>query len=366
VGLALVGLAVACQPSATQPSAQPTQTDAFAVVRATADAAYRAGQADLDRGQLEQALVELDQAKTNDPDNRPEIQQAIDETIRRIQALPPATETAIVGGPGPGALVTPPPVAQTQVVRLAPTAVQAAAPQGQSTPATAQAAQAAAAGQTPGAGPTAGQAGAAPGPGGSTGQAGAAMGQTPSATTGQAGVAAGATAGPGATNAGAGAAATGVAGPGGLVTWRDAQGRFSIGAPSGWETLNAPQSLFGTGVVGFREPQGQAELDVAVDTSTRAVSPELYAASMELAMQQVPGYALDSVQPGTTAGNPSVRRVFSQTRQDARGQDYTARGFQLAIVRGSTAYVLSAFAPAQRYGDYSATFEGMVDSLAFG
>ena len=313
MGVALVWLAVACQPSASQPAAQPTQSDPFAVVRATADAAYRAGQADLDRGQLEQALIELDQAKTNDPDNRPEIQQALDETIRRIQALPPATETAIVGGPGPGGLVTPPAAART------------AAPQVQSTPVSAQTGQAGTgAGQTPRPGATAGQAA----------QAAATAGQTPNAA--------------------------------GLVTWRDTQGRFSIGAPSGWETLNAPQSMFGTGVVGFRDPGADAELDVAMDTSTRAVSPELYAASMELAMQQVPGYALDSVQPGTTAGTPSVRRVFSQTRQDADGRDYTARGFQLAIVRGSTAYVLSAFAPAQRYGEYSATFERMVDSLAFG
>jgi hypothetical protein len=307
VGAALVSLAVACQPGGSQPAAQPTQSDPFAVVRATADAAYRAGQADLDRGQLEQALVELDQAKTNDPDNRPEIQQALDETIRRIQALPPATETAIIGGQG--ALVTSTAAART------------AAPQGQSAPATAPAGTAT---------------GQPPRPVATAAQPGGAAGQTPSAA--------------------------------GLMTWRDAQGRFSIGAPPGWETLNAPQAMFGSGVVGFRDPQGQgqAELEVAVDTSTRAVSPELYAASMELAMQQVPGYALDSVQPGTTAGNPSVRRVFSQTRQDADGHDYTARGFQVAIVRGSTAYVVSAFAPAQRYAEYSATFERMLDSLAFG
>jgi hypothetical protein len=304
VGLGFFGLAaltLACQAQGSAPSAQPTQGDPFAVVRATADAAYRAGQADLDRGQLEQALVELDQAKTNDPDNRPEIQQALDETVRRIQALPPATETAIVGGPAPGALVTPPPVAQTQAaaVPAGPTTVRV----------TAQAS--AVSNATP------------------------LGGQTPDAT--------------------------------GLVTWRDPQGRFSIGAPSGWETLNSPTVMFGTGVVGFRDAQGgRAQLDVAVDTSTRAVSPELYAASMELAMQQVPGYALDSVQPGTTAGNPSVRRVFSQTRKDPSGQDYTARGFQLAIVRGSTAYVLSAFAPATNYAEYGPTFERMLDSLAFG
>jgi hypothetical protein len=80
----------------------------------------------------------------------------------------------------------------------------------------------------------------------------------------------------------------------------------------------------------------------------------------------VPGYALDSVQPGTTAGNASVRRAFSQTRQDADGHDYTARGFQVAIVRGATAYVVSAFSPATQYAEYAPTFQRMLDSLAFG
>ena len=312
LGIGLVGLVVACQPgrgNLSQATAEPTQGDPFAVVRATADAAYRAGRADLERGQLEQALVELDRAKTNDPDNRPEIQQALDETVRRIQGAPPATETAISSAAGSGALVTPPVVAQTQLVRataqVAATAVRTAA--------------------------VAAQTSVAQGP---------------------------ATAGPlTATNA--------TAGPTVLVRWTDGQGRFSIGAPAGWQTLDAPPAMFGTGVVGFREPSGQAELDVSVDTTTRAVSPELYAASMELAMQQAPGYALDSVQPGTTAGNPSVKRVFSQTRRDAAGRDYPARGFQVAIVRGSTAYVLSASSPADRYAAYASTFERMVDSLAF-
>jgi hypothetical protein len=155
-------------------------------------------------------------------------------------------------------------------------------------------------------------------------------------------------------------------GSSGLVTWRDPQGRFSIGAPPDWPTLDAPPAMFGTGVVGFRDRGGLADLTVAVDTATRAVSPELYAASMELAMQQVPGYALDGVQPGTTGGNPSVRRVFSQTRQDPSGRDYTAHGLQVAIVRGATAYVVAAFAPADQYPQFSPTFERMLDSLAFG
>jgi hypothetical protein len=152
--------------------------------------------------------------------------------------------------------------------------------------------------------------------------------------------------------------------PAGFAVWRDPQGRFSIGAPRDWQTLDAPPSMFGTGVVGFRDPGGRAELDLAVDSAARAVSPELYAASMELTMQQLPGYALESIQPGTTAGSPSIKRVFTQTRQDAAGRDYTARGFQIALLRGSTAYVVSAFAPAPEYAQVGPTLDRMVDSLA--
>jgi hypothetical protein len=305
----LVAVVLACQPAAPRAStAQPTQTDPFAVVRATSEASYRSGKEHLDKGELEAALVDLDRARTNDPDNRPDIQQALDDTVRRIQALPPPTaEATATGGARPGALVTPP-------------AVQATA-QGQATRPTGATAQ----------------------PGGT----GPAAAQGTSAAAPQ-------------TTTGAAAQSTS------LVAWRDPQGRFSIGAPRDWQTLDAPPTMFGTGVVGFRDPSGRAELDLAVDSGARAVSSELYAASMELAMQQVPGYALENVQPGTTGGSPSVRRVFTQTRKDPAGREYAARGFQLAIVRGSIAYVVSAFAPVDQYQPAGTTFERMLDTLAFG
>jgi hypothetical protein len=119
-------------------------------------------------------------------------------------------------------------------------------------------------------------------------------------------------------------------------------------------------------VVEFRDTTNRAELDVAVDTNTRAVSPELYAASLELAMQrQVPGYASEQIVPGTIAGSPSVRRVFTFTQRDAAGQDHQARGFQLAIVKGSTPYLLSATAPADQFDQFSTTFDQMVESFRF-
>jgi hypothetical protein len=147
--------------------------------------------------------------------------------------------------------------------------------------------------------------------------------------------------------------------------WHDPQARFSIGAPPDWMPVERPTVPFGSGVIAFRDPSGLAELSVAVDTSQAAVSPELYAASLELAMQKLPGYALENVQPGSTAGDPSVKRTFTVTQKDAGGSDYTARGFQIAVVRGSTAYVVAASAPADQFAQFAGTFDRMVNSFSF-
>ena len=148
--------------------------------------------------------------------------------------------------------------------------------------------------------------------------------------------------------------------------WKDPQGRFAIGRAADWSAVDEPQSLFGTSVVEFRDMSGRAEIDVAVDGSTKAVSPELYAASMELAMrQQVPGYASEQVQPSATAGSPSVRRVYTFTQRDASGQDHQARGFQVTLVKGSTPYIIAGSAPAAQFQEFSPTFDQMVQSFQF-
>ena len=154
--------------------------------------------------------------------------------------------------------------------------------------------------------------------------------------------------------------------PESLVTWSDPQGRLSIGAPPSWAKEPVPHSFVGTSAVTFRDPTGRAEVDVAVDTTNRAVSPELYAASMELAMQkQVPGYAGEQVLPGNMAGNPSVRRVFTFTQRDASGQDHQVRAVQVTIVRGSTPYLITGVAPADQFQQYSTTFDRILDSFRF-
>ena len=297
VGLLLCCWTLACGPAAS-PAASPTVGDPFAVVRATSQAAYATGEAYLDRGDYLQACVELDLAKTTDPDNRPDIDQALRQALEHC--LTPAAEATSAPG-------QPLPTLALPTLPAAPAAVTPTPP---------------------------------------------AITPTPPAVT----------------PTSPAAAATPVAKPAAsdLVTWTDPQGRFSLAAPADWITAPQPQSLFGTSVVEFRDPSGRAEVDVAVDTNTKAVSPELYAASMELAMQQqVPGYASEQVVPGTTAGSPSVRRVFTFTERDANGQDHQARGFQVTVIKGSTPYIVSGSSPAEQFQQFSPSFDRMVESFRF-
>jgi hypothetical protein len=99
LALALVG----CQTRVPPPTPAPEGSE-FAGVRATAEAAYREGSAQLSRGELDLALASLDKAKMNDPDNRADIQTSLNETVRRIQALPtppPAATRTPVPSPTP-------------------------------------------------------------------------------------------------------------------------------------------------------------------------------------------------------------------------------------------------------------------------
>jgi hypothetical protein len=336
LGGVVVGLGVltlACGPSAVPATPGAPTPDPFAVVRATSQAAYQSGRALVDRGDrasLVQGCTLIDTAKTTDPDDRPDVNQALDQCKAALSALL-ATEA-----PTPAAAL------QTLVLPTLPASTGGS---------TSQATLAPRAG-TPeaGSGSVASASGTAGVPTGGTGPRatpGTAPQQATSGTSQQ-------QATPGATAAGS------------LVTWRDPQRRFSISAPSDWATTEQPQTLFGTGVVAFREPAGRAEVDVSVDNATRAVSPELYAATMELVMsQQVPGYAGEQVVPGATSGNPSVRRVFTFTVRDANGRDIQARGFQVALLKGSTPYIISGSAPADQFQQYSPTFDRVVASFQF-
>jgi hypothetical protein len=87
---------------------------------------------------------------------------------------------------------------------------------------------------------------------------------------------------------------------------------------------------------------------------------------MEIAMQQqVPGYAGEQFVPGNTAGQPSVRRVFTFTQRDAAGHDLQARSVQVTLLKGSTPYIISASAPAEQFQQHLPTFDQMVQSFRF-
>src|SRR5713226_9322802 len=89
LGVFLVCLTFACGPAAA-PAATPVAADPFAVVRATSQAAYQTGKGYLDRGEYLPACVDLDKAKVADPDNRPEIEQALEEAL--LHCLTPVVE----------------------------------------------------------------------------------------------------------------------------------------------------------------------------------------------------------------------------------------------------------------------------------
>jgi hypothetical protein len=310
--LVLCGLTLACGP-ALAPAPTPASAvadDPFAVVRATSQAAYQTGQTFLDQGDIVRGCPAIDTAKTTDPDNNPAIQAALNQCL-----------TAITEAVALAATPEPTPQQRTIVVATVPAAPPAAA--GSTT--------------TP-AGP--GNAAGAGAPQSQANRTPAGNNQAP--------------------------ATGGVGPPANQVMYHDPQGRFLLGAPADWQSVPEPLPLFGSGVVQFRDPSGRAELEVAVDSTTRAVSPELYAASMEIAMQQqVPGYALEQVQPSSTAGQPSIRRVFTFTQRDATGRDLQARSFQVVVLKGSTPYIISGSTPADQLQQYSASFDQMVESFGF-
>jgi len=327
-GLGLAVLTLACGPSA-EPAQPSPSADAFAVVRATSQAAYQAGQTAVAQGDYLQACVDFDAAKTTDPDNRPEIQQALEQALTRCLTPPPQATSA-------------PAVAAQRTLIVATLAAGVGTALG-NTPA---------AGETPAAGatlaaPPLNVATPPPTPVAAT-QASLVLATIPAGTRGPTGQ------------------ATVLSDNPALVNWNDPQGRFSIGAPQDWTTTAQPQTLVGTGVVQFHDPSGRAEADVAVDSSVQAVSPELYAAKLELQMQQqVAGYASEQVVPGTISGSPSIERVFTFTQKDAAGQDHQARGMQVVVVKGSMPYIVSASAPAELYQQFSPTFDRMVSSFKF-
>ncbi len=151
--------------------------------------------------------------------------------------------------------------------------------------------------------------------------------------------------------------------PVGMAAYDDPSGRFRLAVPRDWRTVASPRAAFGTGVVAFASPDGTAELLVSADQSAEAISPELYAAKMELAMEKAPGYALQALVPETSAGGPAIRRTFTVRQQGTAGVEQVEAAFQLVLLRGSTPWVLEASAPADRFSTVAPTLDAMAASF---
>ena len=317
--IVLGSVALACGPSAAAPPT-PVPPDAFAVVRATSQAAYQAGQDALSRGDLMRGCPLIDTAHTADPDNNTAIQRALDQCLTQIpQLLATSAATNAVSS----STVTPEPV-RTIVV---PTAA---------APATAPT-------STLAARPT-----AAPGT--------PATSVPPTRTTTN----------PSPVTSGSPTAAPPTPVP--LVTYRDPQGRFTIGAPSEWQSVAPAQALFSLGTAAFegRDPTGAADVGISVDTGTKAISPELYAATLELTMQsQVPDYASEAALPSAASANPAIKRVFTFRERDSAGRDRQARAIQVVVLKGQTPYLITAVATTDAFASLNPTFDAMIASFQF-
>jgi hypothetical protein len=271
----LVFAALAC--TAGTPPEPTSDVDDFAEVRATSQAAYVLGVDALQQGSPEAALVFLDQANTFDPDQRAEIQEALQQAAATVRALPQSPTRTPVPSPTPDARLL------TQIASPVTT------PGVTATPVVAE----------------------------------------------------------------------------GSTAWRDPSGSFKVTAPPGWRIKQSPDVEFGTGLVSFTDPTGKAEFALAADPSANAASPELYAAKMDIAMQQVPGYALDNIEPGNIGSAPTLRRNFTLQKRTDNGQTVNTRAFQVAVLRGTTAYILYGEAPATDFPTFESQLNQIVRSFTF-
>src|SRR5256885_7091252 len=95
----LGGLALAWGTTAEPTPTAPTP-DPFGVVRATSQAAYQAGKAALDQGDVQRGCPAIDVAKTTDPDNNPNIQSALNQCLTQIPQY--LATAAVASTPTPG------------------------------------------------------------------------------------------------------------------------------------------------------------------------------------------------------------------------------------------------------------------------
>ncbi|MBI4491587.1 MAG: DcrB-related protein [Chloroflexi bacterium] len=106
LALLVLGPALGLGPGFSSQVSATATPDAFAAVRAEAQAAFERGQQHYAQGDFSRALIEFDRAKVNDPDSRQDIQamlkSALDE-LRKQEPTPPpsATPQQTAGTPTP-------------------------------------------------------------------------------------------------------------------------------------------------------------------------------------------------------------------------------------------------------------------------
>ncbi len=258
------GLVVMTRGAALLAPPPPTAVvDGFAGVRQTAQEAFARGKAAYERGDLDQALMELDRASVNDPDHRQDIQQLLQQTLAAIRRRDAASATPSANRPTPASAA------------LAP------APQ-------------------------------------------------PKA---------------------------------GFDAYVDRDAGISLLIPHGWKRSDSAPSDVGQGLVRFEDASGEARFTIARDTPAASVSPELYAATIETHMQELPGYSSEQVQLGNVGMLPAVKRVFRLQGRSPSGQEGTVRALQTVIGAGRTAYILTGEADSSRFDSYREAFETMTDSF---
>lgn len=143
-------------------------------------------------------------------------------------------------------------------------------------------------------------------------------------------------------------------------SYRDAENRFSVDFPPGWETVERPPAEAGVGVVGFRSPDGAASLVVSLDVLRQAVSPELYAAHLETQMETLPGYQLETASPWVVNGAPALKRQFFVQRA---GEGGGQRTIQVVVGRRAWMFILTGTAPASSFDQAGILFDQIIRSF---
>lgn len=150
--------------------------------------------------------------------------------------------------------------------------------------------------------------------------------------------------------------------PGYEIYASDGQG-IALLVPTGWNRTDMPVTEVGQGIVEFRDSAGKAIFTVARDAPGPDVTPEKYAAAVELKMQELHGYAIQQVQFVSVGYLPGVKRVFSLPGTSPAGREGLVREVQFVVGSGRQIFILTGEAGDGDFDIYRESFEKMVTSF---